>query len=44
MVERVISKPKVASVGAGFVGSTFAYSLLIHGLVSQIVIIDVIIL
>jgi L-lactate dehydrogenase len=41
MVERVISKPKVAIVGAGFVGSTFAYSLLIHGLVSQIVIIDV---
>jgi L-lactate dehydrogenase len=41
MVEKVISKPKVAIVGAGFVGSTFAYSLLIHGLVSQIVIIDV---
>jgi L-lactate dehydrogenase len=28
-------------VGAGFVGTTFAYSLLIHGLASQIVIIDV---
>jgi L-lactate dehydrogenase len=27
-------------VGAGFVGTTFAYSLLIHGLASQIVIID----
>jgi L-lactate dehydrogenase len=32
---------KVAIVGAGFVGTTFAYSLLIRGLVSQIVIIDV---
>jgi L-lactate dehydrogenase len=41
MVEKVVSKPKVAIVGAGFVGSTFAYSLLIHGLVSQIVVIDV---
>jgi len=33
--------PKVAIIGAGFVGTTFAYSLLIHGLVSQIVIIDI---
>jgi L-lactate dehydrogenase len=33
--------PKVVIVGAGFVGSTFAYSLLIHGSVSQIAIIDV---
>jgi L-lactate dehydrogenase len=41
MVEKMVSKPKVAIVGAGFVGSTFAYSLLIHGLVSQIVVIDV---
>jgi L-lactate dehydrogenase len=41
MVEKVVSKPKVAIVGAGFVGSTLAYSLLIHGLVSQIVVIDV---
>ena len=41
MIEKVVSKPKVAIVGAGFVGSTFAYSLLIHGLVSQIVVIDV---
>jgi L-lactate dehydrogenase len=41
MAEKIVSKPKVAIVGAGFVGSTFAYSLLIHGLVSQIVIIDV---
>lgn len=32
---------KIAIVGAGFVGTTFAYSLLIHGLASQIVIIDV---
>jgi L-lactate dehydrogenase len=41
MAEKIVSKPKVAIVGAGFVGSTFAYSLLIHGLVSQIVVIDV---
>ena len=40
MAEKVVSKPKVAIIGAGFVGSTFAYSLLIHGLVSQIVVID----
>jgi L-lactate dehydrogenase len=40
MVEKGLSKPKIAIIGAGFVGSTFAYSLLIHGLVSQIVIID----
>ena len=33
--------PKIVIVGAGAVGSTFAYSLLIHGLASQIVIIDV---
>ncbi len=32
---------KVAILGAGSVGTTFAYSLLIHGLVSQITIIDV---
>lgn len=41
LVEKNVGGPKVAIVGAGFVGSTFAYSLLIHGLVSQIVIIDV---
>jgi len=41
LVGKDIVGPKVAIVGAGFVGSTFAYSLLIHGLVSQIVIIDV---
>jgi L-lactate dehydrogenase len=32
---------KVAIIGAGFVGATFAYSLLIRGLVSQIAIIDI---
>jgi L-lactate dehydrogenase len=31
---------KIVIVGAGFVGTTFAYSLLIRGLASQIVIID----
>jgi L-lactate dehydrogenase len=36
-----IGGPKVVIVGAGFVGTTFAYSLIIRGLVSQIVIIDV---
>jgi L-lactate dehydrogenase len=34
-------KGKVVIIGAGFVGSTFAYSLLIHGTVSEIVIIDI---
>jgi L-lactate dehydrogenase len=33
--------PKVAVIGAGFVGSSFAYSLMIHGTVSEIVLIDV---
>jgi len=32
---------KIAVVGAGFVGTSFAYSLLIRGLASQIVIIDI---
>lgn len=41
MFKKDIGGPKVAIVGAGFVGSTFAYSLLIHGLVSQMVIIDI---
>jgi L-lactate dehydrogenase len=36
-----VGGPKIAVVGAGFVGTTFAYSLLIHGLASQIVIIDI---
>ena len=34
------SGSKVAIVGAGFVGTTFAYSLLIRSLVSEIVLID----
>lgn len=33
--------PKVAIVGTGFVGSTFAYTLMIRGLASEIVLIDV---
>ncbi len=41
MVENDGVGPKIAIIGAGFVGSTFAYSLLIRGLVSQIVIIDI---
>lgn len=32
--------PKIAVVGTGFVGSTFAYALMIHGLASEIVLID----
>jgi L-lactate dehydrogenase len=36
-----IGGSKVVIVGAGFVGTTFAYSLIIRGLVSQIAIIDV---
>lgn len=33
--------PKVTIVGAGFVGTTFAHSLIILGLVLQIAIIDI---
>ncbi len=33
--------PKIAVIGTGFVGSSFAYSLMIHGTVSEIVLIDV---
>jgi len=33
--------PKIVIIGAGFVGTTFAYSLLIRGLASQIAIVDV---
>jgi len=33
--------PKVAIVGTGFVGSTFAYALMMQGIVSEIVLIDV---
>jgi L-lactate dehydrogenase len=36
-----VGGPKIVIVGAGFVGTTFAYSLLIRGLASQIVIIDI---
>ena len=32
--------PKIAVIGTGFVGSSFAYSLMIHGTVSEIVLID----
>lgn len=41
MAMRNSDGPKIVIIGAGAVGSTFAYSLLIHGLASQIVIIDV---
>ncbi len=33
--------PKVAVVGTGFVGSTFAYALMMRGIVSEIVLIDI---
>jgi len=33
--------PKVVIIGAGFVGTAFAYSLMIRGVVSEIVLIDV---
>ncbi len=33
--------PKIVIVGAGFVGTAFAYSLLIRGLASQVAIIDI---
>ena len=42
MERRVCSHPaKVAVVGVGSVGASFAYSLVIHGLVSEISLIDV---
>lgn len=41
MFEKKIGRPKIVIVGAGFVGTTFAYSLIIHGLTSQLAIIDV---
>ncbi|MFP3984537.1 MAG: L-lactate dehydrogenase [Candidatus Bathyarchaeia archaeon] len=41
MAEKKTGGPKVAVIGAGFVGTTFAYSLLICGTVSQIVLIDI---
>jgi L-lactate dehydrogenase len=40
-VQHNVEGPKVVVVGAGFVGTAFAYSLLIRGLASQIAIIDV---
>lgn len=33
--------PKVAIIGTGFVGSTFAYTLMMRGIVSEIVLIDI---
>jgi L-lactate dehydrogenase len=39
--ENGVKSPKIVIVGAGFVGTTFAYSLLIHGAVSKIAIIDI---
>jgi L-lactate dehydrogenase len=41
VVSQNASSPKIVIVGAGFVGTSFAFSLLIRGLVSQIVIIDI---
>lgn len=41
LVEKSVSGPKVAIVGAGFVGTTLAYALLIRGTVSNIVVIDI---
>ncbi|MCW4020280.1 MAG: L-lactate dehydrogenase, partial [Candidatus Bathyarchaeota archaeon] len=37
----VFRAPKVAVVGVGFVGASFAYSLTIHGTASEIVLIDI---
>ncbi len=33
--------PRIAIVGVGFVGGSFAYSLMIHGTVSEMALIDV---
>ena len=41
MAKQDTSHPKIVIIGAGSVGTTFAYSLLIRGLVSQIAIIDI---
>jgi len=41
VVSQNASSPKIVIVGAGFVGTSFAYSLLIRGLATQIVIIDI---
>ncbi|MHA1264637.1 MAG: L-lactate dehydrogenase [Candidatus Helarchaeota archaeon] len=37
---RIELKSKIAIIGMGTVGSTFAFSLMVHGLVSEIVLID----
>lgn len=39
--EHALRPHKVAVVGAGKVGSTFAYALLLNGLVGEIVLIDI---
>lgn len=39
MQERAVSK--IGIIGAGFVGSTFAYSLAVKGLVNEIVLVDI---
>jgi L-lactate dehydrogenase len=41
MPSQKTSSSKIVIIGAGAVGSTFAYSLIIHGLASEIVIIDI---
>ncbi len=41
MVSQSAGSPKIVIVGAGFVGTSFAYSLLIRGLATEIVIIDI---
>lgn len=41
MSKQVNGGPKIVIVGAGAVGSTFAYSLLIRGLAAQIAIVDI---
>jgi L-lactate dehydrogenase len=41
LLQQNVDGPKIVVVGAGFVGTAFAYSLLIRGLASQIAIIDV---
>jgi len=38
---RYFHAPKVAVIGVGFVGASFAYSMMIHGTVSGIVLIDI---
>ena len=41
MSKQINDGPKIVIVGAGAVGSTFAYSLLIRGLAAQIAIVDI---